>query len=289
MKLQTAQRKRAKIKMGLQGPSGSGKTYSALLVAYGLCMNWANVAIIDTENHSGELYSHLGEYNVLSLESPFSPEKYNEAISLCEREKMEVVILDSVTHEWEFLLDYHSSLQGNSFTNWGKITPRHNDFVQKILQSPCHIISTIRTKQDYVLSEKNGKMVPEKVGMKSVQRDNLEYEFTLVFDLDMKNHATASKDRTGLWFGKPEQKLKIETGKIIQEWCSSGAEINAADISIRIGDCMTIKELLELYQQYPQFKVALKPEFEKQKRTIMINQAVTTQLTNQKINENGTP
>ena len=194
MKLQTAQRKRAKIKMGLQGPSGSGKTYSALLVAYGLCMDWNMVAIVDSENHSGELYSHLGNYNVLNMESPFSPEKYIEAISLCEREKMEVVILDSVTHEWEFLLDYHSSLQGNSFTNWGKITPRHNDFVQKILQSPCHIISTIRTKQDYVLSEKNGKMVPEKVGMKSVQRENLEYEFTLVFDLNMVNHATASKE-----------------------------------------------------------------------------------------------
>jgi hypothetical protein len=287
--LQTAQRKRAKIKMGLQGPSGSGKTYSALLVAYGLCMNWQKVAIIDTENHSGELYSHLGEYNVLSLESPFSPEKYIDAIEICEKAGMEVIIIDSMTHCWEFLLDYHSSLQGNSFTNWGKITPRHNDFVQKILQSHCHIISTIRTKQDYVLSEKNGKMVPEKVGMKSVQRDNLEYEFTLVFDLDMKNHATASKDRTGVFFGKPEQKLKIETGKIIQEWCNSGAEINPIDISERIGDCKTIKELLELYQQYPQFKEALKPEFEKQKRTIMINQAVTTQLNNQKINENGTP
>ena len=289
MKLQTAHRKRAKIKMGLQGPSGSGKTYSALLVAYGLCMDWSKLAIIDTENHSGELYSHLGEYNVLNLEFPFTPEKYIDAISICEKAGMEVIIIDSLTHAWENLLDYHSSLQGNSFTNWAKITPRHNGFVQKILQSSCHIISTIRTKQDYVLSEKNGKMVPEKVGLKSVQRDGLEYEFTLVFDLDMKNHLTASKDRTGLFFGKPEQKLKAETGKIIQEWCSSGAEINAADISVRIGDCMTIKELLELYQQYPQFKEALKPEFEKQKRTIMINQAVTTQLTNQKINENGTP
>src|ERR1019366_2352343 len=201
MNLQIAQRKRAKIKMGLQGPSGSGKTYSALLVAYGLCLEWNKIAMIDSENHSGELYAHLGEYNVLNLAASFTPEKYMDAITI-----------DSTTHEWECLLEYHSSLQGNSFTNWAKITPRHNDFVQKMLQSPCHIISTVRTKQDYVLSEKNGKMVPEKVGMKSVQRDNLEYEFTLVFDLDMKNHATASKDRTGLWFGKPEQKLKIETG-----------------------------------------------------------------------------
>ena len=270
MNLQIAHRKRAKIKIGLQGPSGSGKTYSALLIAYGLCMDWTKVAIVDSENHSGELYSHLGEYNVLNLTSPFTPEKYTEAIEICEKAGMEVVIVDSVSHCWEFLLDYHSSLQGNSFTNWGKVTPRNNDFVQKILQSPCHVITTMRTKQDYVLSEKNGKMVPEKVGLKSVQRDGFEYDLTLVFDLDMKNHASASKDRTGLFFGKPEQKLKIETGKQIQAWCASGVDMNVDDISIRIGDCKTIKELLDLYQQYPQFKEVLQPEFEKKKKTFLL-------------------
>ena len=201
---------------------------------------------------------------------------------------MEVVILDSITHEWEYLLVYHSSLQGNSFTNWGKITPRHNDFVQKILQSPCHIISTVRTKQDYVLQEKNGKMVPEKVGLKSVQRDGLEYEFTLVFDLDIKNHATASKDRTGLFFGKPEQKLSIDTGRIINEWCNSGANVSIDEVSDRINDCKTIKELLDLYMQHPQFKEILKPEFEQQKRRILINENASTQLANQKLHTNGT-
>ena len=131
---------------------------------------------------------------------------------MCEKAGMEVIIIDSVTHEWENLLEYHSSLQGNSFTNWSKITPRHNVFIQRILQAPCHIISTIRTKQDYVLIEKNGRMAPEKVGLKSVQRDGLEYEFTLVFDLNMKNNAIASKERTGLFEGKQEMKLSDETG-----------------------------------------------------------------------------
>lgn len=139
-----------------------------------------------------------------------------------------------------------------------------------------------------MLSEKNGKMVPEKVGVKSVQRDGLEYEYTLVFDLDIKNHATASKDRTGLFFGKPEQKLKIETGKMIQPWCNSGVDISVDYISIRIGDCKTIAELLELSKQYPEAKEVLQPEFEQQKRTILINQEVTNQLINSKINQNGT-
>ena len=288
MEIQIAQRKRAKFKMGLQGPSGSGKTYSALLLAYGLCYTWNKIAVVDTENHSAELYAHLGEYNVINLTAPFTPEKYIQALEVCEKAGMEVVIIDSTTHEWENLLEYHSSLQGNSFTNWGKITPRHNDFVQKILQSSCHIISTVRTKQDYVLSEKNGKMVPEKVGLKSVQRDGLEYEFTLVFDLDMKNHATASKDRTGLFFGKPEQKLKVETGKLIQDWCNSGTEVTTEMVSRRINSCKTIQELLALYNQHPELKEALKPEFEQQKKSILNNQQVTNHLITQKINQNGT-
>jgi hypothetical protein len=288
MQLQTAQRKRAKIKMGLLGPSGSGKTMGALLTAYGLCGDWSKVAVIDTENHSSDLYAHIGHYNVLHLSAPFTPEKYIQAIELCEKAAMEVIIIDSVTHEWENLIDYHSSLQGNSFTNWGKITPRHNEFVQKILQSPCHMISTIRTKQDYVLNERNGKMVPEKVGLKSVQRDGLDYEFTLVFDLDMKNHASASKDRTGLFFGKPEQKLSVETGKLIKQWCNIGSEITAVDISNRIGECKSIQELLALYKQFPQFKEVLQPEYEQQKRSLLINQEVKTQLATQKINPNGT-
>lgn len=75
---------------------------------------------------------------------------------------MEVIIVDSISQCWDYLLDFHAGLQGNSFANWAKVTPRQNAFVQKILQSPVHIICTMRTKQDYVLNEKNGKMVPEK-------------------------------------------------------------------------------------------------------------------------------
>lgn len=287
MNLQKASRKKAKIKLCLQGPSGSGKTYSALLLAYGLCNDWNKIAVVDTENHSAELYAHLGTFNTLQLSAPFTPEKYMQAIDVCEKAGMEVLVIDSVTHEWENLLDYHTSLQGNSFTNWGRVTPRHNEFVRKILQSSVHIISTIRTKQDYVLNERNGKMVPEKVGLKTVQRDGLEYEFTLVFDINMKNHAIASKDRTGLFFGQPEQKLSVETGKQINDWCNSGAAITVDDVSRRISDIISIQELLSLYQQYPQFREVLKPEFEQRKRQIIIAQEIKTELLTPKTSSNG--
>lgn len=287
MKLETASRKRSKIKMCCTGPSGSGKTMSSLLIAFGLVGDWSKIAVIDSENHSAELYSNLGAYNVLPLDAPFSPEQYIKAIDICIDAGIEVIIIDSLTHEWEYLLDYHSSLQGNSFTNWGKVTPRHNEFVQKILQSPCHVIATMRTKQDYVLSEKNGKMVPEKVGLKTVQRDGMDYEFTLVFDLDIKNNATASKDRTGLFTGKPEHKLGTQTGILIQQWCNAGSDFTAEQIQQLILDCKTVQQLRELYNKHPEYKESMLPQFEQQKKNILLKQEATNQLLNLKIHQNG--
>ena len=91
MNLRKAERKQAKIKLGIQGPSGSGKTYSALLISFGITNNWNKVAVIDTENHSADLYAHLGDFNVLNLDEPFTPERFIQAIELCEKEEMEVI------------------------------------------------------------------------------------------------------------------------------------------------------------------------------------------------------
>ncbi|AWM13261.1 AAA family ATPase [Flavobacterium sediminis] len=247
MQLRKSERSKAKIKMALQGPSGSGKTMSAILIAQGLTNgNLNKVAIIDTENGSADLYAHLGKFNVLTLNNPHSPERYIEAIEVCEKAGMEVIILDSISHCWDFLLDYHSSLAGNSFTNWNKITPRQKAFVDKILNSNSHIIATMRVKQDYVLSEKNGKMVPEKVGLKAIQRDEISYEFTIVFDIDSKHFATSSKDRTLLFEGKPQFIINTQTGKKILNWCNS--TMTKEELKVKVIECNTLKELTELYQ-----------------------------------------
>ena len=80
MKLQKAQRHQVKLRLGLSGASGFGKSYSALLLAYGITEDWTKIAVIDTENNSASLYSHLGDFNVVSLNQPYSPERYIEAI-----------------------------------------------------------------------------------------------------------------------------------------------------------------------------------------------------------------
>src|SRR5690554_175790 len=113
MQLRQTERKQAKIKMALQGSSGSGKSLSSLLLAKGLANEeLSKVAIIDTENGSADLYAHIGDYNVIALQPPFTPEKYIEAIELCENAGMEVIILDSISQVWVELLDFHSKLTG---------------------------------------------------------------------------------------------------------------------------------------------------------------------------------
>lgn len=260
MQLKKSERSKAKIKMALQGPSGSGKSMSAILLAQGITNgNLSKVALIDTENGSGNLYAHLGGYNVLNLEAPHSPERYIEAIEVCEKAGMEVIILDSISHAWDYLIDYHSSLPGNSFTNWAKITPRQKAFVDKILQCNAHVICTMRVKQDYVLSEKNGKMVPEKVGLKAIQRDEISYEFTIVFDVDSKHYATASKDRTLLFEGKPQFLINASTGSKILQWCNSTLTI--AQLQQKIVECMTVKELTDLYHANISLSTSIEKDF----------------------------
>ena len=266
MNLRQSSKKQAKIKLALQGCAGSGKTYSALLLAFGLCNNWSKIAIVDSENGSADLYAHLGQYNVLSLQDNFAPETYIEAIKICEDAGMEVIIVDSISQCWDNLLEYHAGLQGNSFTNWQKITPRMNMFMQKVLQSSSHVICTMRCKQDYVLSEKNGKMTPEKVGLKAVMRDGIDYEFTIVFDINMKHQAVVSKDRTALFVNKPEFIITSTTGQIILDWCNDG--INIDMIKQKIHNSKTIEELTLVYQQYPEWYQQLTSDFIQKKKRL---------------------
>ena len=282
MELRQAQRTQAKIKLALQGTSGTGKSYSALLLASGIT-EYKKIAVVDTENHSADLYAHLGEYNVLQLSKPFTPERYIKAIEVCEAADMEVIIIDSITHEWDgsgSILDLHGNMAGNSFTNWSKITPRHNAFVQKILESDCHIISTIRTKSDYTLTDKNGKMVPEKVGLKGIQRDGIDFEFTIVFDLDIKHNAVASKDRTGLFMDKPEGIITPEYGKRILQWCNAGVGID--EVIRQIQKATSVEKLREIYNNYPEYRTKI------ENLAIIRKQELNAQIINQtKIGNNG--
>jgi hypothetical protein len=265
--LRKATRQKAKIRLGLSAVAGGGKTYSALLIAKGICGDWSKIAMIDTENGSGDLYCHLGGYNVLPLTAPYSPEKYVAAIKECEAAGMEVIIIDSITHEWDGkggcleIVDQvtQGSNSKNSYVAWGKVTPRHQAFIEAMLSSSAHIITTVRRKQDYEMTKDDrGKIQVEKAGLKEVPRDGWEYELTVNLQMDTSHLAKASKDRTGLFMDKPEFVPSEETGKMIAEWCDMGLdpteEINSA-IS-KLANCETKDELILFRETLPNYVVS---------------------------------
>lgn len=230
MQLRTAQKQKARLRLGVAGPSGSGKTYSALLLASGI-VPWEKICVIDTENGSGDLYANLGPYNVITLTAPFTPERYVEAIHEAETAGMELIIIDSITHEWNGkggcleIADNitKASPSHNSYTSWAQVTPRHNAFVNAILQSPCHVITTTRKVQDYDMSKNDqGKTQIQKVGLKDVTREGFEYELTTSFNLAMNHMTEVSKDRTSLFDGKDLFIISQDTGKKLAAWLDSG-------------------------------------------------------------------
>lgn len=231
MQLQKATRKKAKLRLNLSAPSGAGKTYSALLMAKGLVGEWEKIAVIDTENGSASLYEHLGPFNAIDLTPPFTPERYIQAIDTCIAAGMECIIIDSSTHEWSGAggcLEANDKLaaakyRGNTWSAWNETTPRHDAFVNKVLQCPVHVITCTRSKMDTVMTD--DKKV-KKVGMKDIQRDGWEYELTVSLNIDRDTHtAIASKDRTELFDGKQPFVITEATGQMIREWCERGVEL----------------------------------------------------------------
>ena len=224
-----AEHRKAKLRLAITGPAGSGKTYGALLIAQGL---GGKIAMIDTENGSGDLYSAVCDYDILNINAPFNPNRYIQAIHDAECERYDVLIIDSLSHCWISeggLLDIKEQLAAsgkyNSFSAWSKVTPLQNKLIEAMLTSKCHIIATMRSRTDYVqVVNDKGRTEIRKVGLAPVQRDGMDYEFSLVFDLNNEHTVTVSKDRTSLFDGQSFT-LSPEIGSKLLEWLNSGKDI----------------------------------------------------------------
>lgn len=223
MEFKKAKREQVWLKVLLNGPSGCGKSYSALMLAEGIAKACdSDVAYIGTEGSRNKYYADEFSYDLLEIEEPFECEKYMSAIDEAVKAGYKVLIIDSMSHEWKWLNEFHDKMPGNSFQNWGKLKPRHHKFMEKVLYSPIHIIATARGKDEWVLEEKDGKKVPKKVGMGQQQDKDISYEFTVSLSLAQDTHiASADKDNTHLFDNKYDV-LTREDGIKLYKWANKG-------------------------------------------------------------------
>jgi len=223
-----AERKKAKLRLGISGVSGSGKTWSALEIATGM---GGKIAMIDTESGRGELYGEDFEYDVMQITAPYSPDKYIQAIKEAQKLGYNILIIDSLSHAWNAEGGVLSMVDkaGGSFNAWGKVgTPKQNMIVDAIISSSMHIIFTMRSKADYVMetvTNKQGKEVqaPKKVGTAPIQREGLEYECTLYMDMSLDHIAHVTKDNTKLYDQQYVTPTK-EMGEKLMEWLNYGSD-----------------------------------------------------------------
>jgi len=222
-----ATKTQAKARIGIIGPSGSGKTYTALRLATGL---GKRIALIDTEHGSAAKYADEFEFDTVEL-TTFHPQKYIDLIKAAGEAGYDVLIIDSLSHAWagtegalELADKAAAKYQGNRFTAWRDVTPLHNKLIEAMLAAPLHLIATMRSKMDYIVTQDDrGRTVIQKVGLAPIQRDGMEYEFDIVGDMDLQHRFVISKTRCKALDGQVIEKPGPELAKVILAWLSDGA------------------------------------------------------------------
>jgi hypothetical protein len=262
MGFQKAVRENIWAKVLTIAPSGGGKSFGALRVAKGLTEalskdtgNEERIAYIGTEGSRDKYYADEFDYDLMQLKAPFTPESYVDAIDEAIDAGYKVIVIDQISNEWAGkggMLEIHSKMSGNSYTNWSKLTPRHEKFVDKILDSEAFIVATVRGKDKYVLEEQNGKQVPRKVGIGYQQRDDLEFLFTVAVTVEQDTHLfTSVKDNTHC-FENRNDVLTEKDGDIIYKWSTGG-------------DVKSKRNELEKAKEEAKTKIALNQEEEAKK------------------------
>ena len=239
-------RAKSKARIAITGPSGAGKTLSALYLAFGITGDWSKVAVIDTEHERARFYADrkdlgIGKFIYAPMTPPYSPDKYIEYVQSAAAAVGPdgCVIIDSFSHAWDNeggVLDIKSEIaqqRGKTdYTAWAEAGKIQNNLVNTILSVDCHTITTMRAKMAYAMEVNDrGKTVPVKVGLAPVQRDNTEYEFDVVFQINRAHIASLSKDTTFLdsWTGM----ITPELGKQLGEWLNTGTEIQRCTDCVR--------------------------------------------------------
>lgn len=247
LNIRKAKREGARLVIGLAGISGGGKTRTAIELAYGLAnFNPEKIGFLDTENKRGSLYSEVlrdntskptdVEFWIGDLDAPFSPQRYIDAIKQFEELGVEVLIIDSVTHEWEGTggCEEIATLANPLKPQWNRAKAEHKRFMNALLQSNMHIIVCIRAREKVKLVKVNGKTEYEPQGVMPVTEKNFMFEMTAsmtIWSGGKQREVTKSGDGTAEIFGAPgwhDGLITSEQGKALRDWIDGAKQLDPA-------------------------------------------------------------
>lgn len=248
--IKNAQREAVPGLIALAGPSGSGKTFSALLMAAGIA-NGGKIGFIDTENRRSSFYlddpvlkKALPQgWDPLYLTDPFSSDRYTQALDAFEKAGgYKVVIIDSMTHEWEGFggcVDVAENNKLGGSPNWALAKLPHKRMMNKLLARPFTIIFCLRAREKVEMTKENGKTVIKQIGMQPIQEKNFKFEMLVACMLDEDTKFPVEHNEfhkvpgqlSGIFKGG--KYIGIEDGKRIREWIEGGQPIDTTTETLK--------------------------------------------------------
>ena len=237
--IKEAKRLGARLLIQLSGVSGGGKTYTALQLAYGLTGgNAKKIFGIDTENRRMSLNDKClpneEPFMALNFNAPFSPARYIEAINACCAAGAEVIVIDSVSHEWEseggceWIANNAVKRDGTRFktADWKTAKHEHKRFMTVMLQCSAHIIACTRAREkvDMTNPEK-----PKSLGIQPIQEKNFSFEATvslMVSDQGKRQDVLKCPAELQGILGRGTGYLTAADGAALRQWVDGGGVVD---------------------------------------------------------------
>lgn len=317
-KIEDAEREGARLVIGIGGVSGGGKTYTALQLAWGLAnYDSSKVGLLCTENRRGRLYADtlvdgqgvVHKFKVGDLTPPFSPQRYVEAIAAFVAAGVEVLVIDSVSHEWEGQGGCEDIAHAGNSRNpeWNKAKREHKSFMNAMLQSPVHVIACMRAREKVKLEKVDGKTQYVPQGVLPIQEKNFTFELTaslMLWNGGKSRDILKCPAELASIFGTPGEcadgYLTHEHGKRLREWVDGGqqldAEVQRARDSLQMACEHGMDALVAAWKALPaKMKKAISPDgkgcpddlkrsaqaFDEQRNAGQDDQAAVDELNNQ--------
>ena len=229
--IRTAERQGARLLIQLSGVSGSGKTYSALQLAYGLAGgDGAKVIGIDTENRRMSLNADIlpggARFRTIDFYAPFSPERYIQAIEAACKAGAEVIVIDSVSHEWESEGGCEWIANQSRFPDWKRAKAEHKRFMTYMLQCPAHVIACTRAREKVDFSDPKN---PRPLGIQPIQEKNFSFEATvslMMHDQGARQDVLKCPADLQAIMGRGRGYLTAEDGAALRAWVDGAAKVD---------------------------------------------------------------
>lgn len=250
MTIHEAQRAGVTGIFGFSGQSGTGKTHTALLFGYGLAgCDGKKLGLLDTENGRGSLYADIlpdgDRFATMGLKPPFHPRRFATAIAEFQKQGVEVLVIDSYSHEWDGEggcsdialygdytdADFISGKWGQEekkMPQWQVAKREDKKLVNLMLQLPMQIIVCMRAQEKIKIEGKEFSSA----GIQPICEKKFPFECTTL--LLMQDEGASQKvircpKQLKPYLGRADDYIGIQDGLAVREWLRGGTPMSPVD------------------------------------------------------------